>query len=232
MIKTLYNKDARKSAQAAVKNFAAAVRQILAQKKYAIVAIPGGRSMVEFFNVLKREKNIDWKKLHFFMLDERLVDLKNEDSNFRQAYEKLFQPLIKDGRLSQGNLHPFNYNSKAADCGINAYRKELKKFGLKYDIVIAGVGEDGHIGALFPDHSALENKADFVILRDAPKKPAGRITSSVKLIQTAPVAFVFFIGEKKRAAYKKFFNNSTGDKKCPAKILKKIKNLYIITDLV
>ena len=215
----------------AVENFILAVQKILARKDYAVVAIPGGNSIVEFFSILKQEKNISWEKLHFFMLDERLVSLKNEDSNFRQAYEKLFQPLIKDGRLSRGNLHPFNYESKTLGYGINAYKKELVKFGLQYDIVLAGVGEDGHIGALFPDYSALENKADFVILRDAPKLPAERMTSSVKLIQTASVAFAFFIGGKKRAAYEKFLNESINIKKCPASLLKKVKNLYVVTDL-
>jgi len=231
MTETIFNANTAKLARTAAEAFAQAVAQILAKKDYAVVVLPGGRSVIEFFKVLKTRADIDWNKIHFFMLDERLVGMEDEDSNFRQAYEQLFLELVDGKKLSWHNLHPFTYQPQALDKGIKSYENELKQFGGKYDIVIAGVGADGHTAALFPNHKALQSQDNFVMLADSPKSPAGRMTSSVKLIQTATVAFVFFIGTEKQKAYKNFLDKNTKWQECPAKILQKIKTVYIVTNL-
>ena len=218
MTQTIFNKNTGELAKAAVEVFAAAVARISDKKDYAVVAVSGGQSVVDFFNALKNKKDIDWNKIHFFMLDERLVDLENEDSNFRQAYERLFIDLVDSKKLSWRNLHPFAYQPHVADKGIGSYEKELKQFGGKYDIVVAGAGEDGHIAALFPNHTALQSGDKFVTFDNSPKPPAGRMTSSVTLIQTAAIAFVFFISAHKQQAYTNFLDEVVKWQECPAKI--------------
>jgi len=165
------------------------------------------------------------------MLDERLVDLESQNSNFRQAYEHLFVDLVDSGRLSWRNLHPFVYKPQDTDHGMGGYVKELEQYWLKYDIVIAGVGEDGHVAALFPRHATLESNDAFVTLNDSPKPPVGRMSSSVRLIQTARAAFVFFVGESKQEAYRNFMDDGVDWWDCPAKILREVEELYIVTTL-
>jgi len=226
----IFNKNTTALARAASESFAKAVAEILAKKDYAVVAIPGGRSVIEFFKVLKKRQDIDWEKIHFFMLDERLVGLEDEDSNFRQAYEQFFSGLVNNKKLSWRNLHPFSYQPRLADKGVASYEKELKKFGGKYDIVVAGVGEDGHTAALFSNHSALQSKDNFITFTNSPKQPAGRMSASPKLIASADCGIIIFIGQGKEGAYRKFIDDLIDWHDCPSKIFKKIKNLYVITN--
>ena len=232
MLQTLYNSDKIKLAHVAADAFARHVNELLAKQDHVVVALPGGRSVREFFSVLKERDDIDWQKVHFFMLDERLVSLDDEQSNYRTAREQLFDFLIQNKNLPSENIHPFIYDATAADFGLQVYEAKLKQFGGKYDIVIAGVGEDGHTASLFPNHPTLDQKRNFVLENNSPKSPRERISASPALIKQAKVAIVFFIGDGKREAYRNFMDERVDWRKCPVKILRKIADVYVITNFV
>jgi len=63
---------------------------LLKSQKFVSFAVPGGRSVLGVFDKLKNEK-IDWKKVHFFMIDERLVPLESEESNFKLYWKARFR---------------------------------------------------------------------------------------------------------------------------------------------
>lgn len=232
MINTIYNSDTNILAQQAADAFARDVHKVLAIKDEVVVAIPGGGSITDFFSALQKNTGIDWKKIHFFMLDERLVDLESKDSNFHNAYQNLFINLVDSKKISWSNLHPFVYKPQDKDSGAFFYNEELKQFGSKYDIVIAGVGADGHIGAIFPNHPVFDNnESNFITLKDSPKPPQDRMTSSVDLIKSARFAFAFFINEGKRQAYDNFLSDLVEKRACPAKILTAIEELHVVTDM-
>ena len=74
------------------------INKIAKDQEEVVLAIPGGRSVSGIFNQLK-EKNIPWKKVHIFMVDERLVPIDHKESNFKLAKESFIEELIKKGLL-------------------------------------------------------------------------------------------------------------------------------------
>lgn len=188
-----------------------------------VVALPGGRSIVPFLGKLKNEK-LPWEKMHFFMVDERLVPIQDKDSNFRHVSEIFLSDLIAKGRLSPFNLHPYNYKK-----GIVEYEAELKSMGGKFDIIIFGVGEDGHIGGLFPNYTINDDSDFFIEFHDSPKPPKDRMSASRKLVLRAKLAVLLFVGDKK-AAYERFLDDETSYVECPAKLMKQINHLVYFSE--
>ncbi|MEM3122340.1 MAG: 6-phosphogluconolactonase, partial [Candidatus Pacearchaeota archaeon] len=126
------------------------IKKLLKEKKSIVFGIVGGKSIV---GILKQIKNsdIEWNKVHIFMVDERRVSLKNKESNFKIVNEFLLNYLIKNKKIKKKNIHPYHYSTP-----IKKYSNELKKHGGKFDIIILSSGEDGHIAGLFPN-STIKN---------------------------------------------------------------------------
>ncbi|MFQ5474730.1 MAG: 6-phosphogluconolactonase [Candidatus Nanoarchaeia archaeon] len=204
-----------------------AVHNVLEKKDECVLAIPGGRSATSTFNLLKEETLFPWKRVHIFMVDERLVSLTGTESNFRRAKEAFLDHLVKTRLLPEKNIHPFVHDGEA-----KKYAEKLKKYGGKFDIVLLGAGEDGHVAGLFPHHAALEAKTKrFVTLHDAPKPPKDRMTASRALIEDADTAIVLFMGDSKKRAFKMFQEGRNDVEDCPAKMVLSAKNPYALTDI-
>lgn len=164
------------------------------------------------------------------MADERIVPKTDKDSNYKLAYDTFIKALIAKGKLSKGNVHPFT-PKKSKDKGSGDYYNELKKFGGKPDILILGVGEDGHVGALYPNHPSIKNNSKgYITLDDSPKPPSERMTMSRNTMLGAKTVILLFIGNAKKHAYEKF-KNGKDVVDCPARLAKKIKKVYVITNL-
>jgi 6-phosphogluconolactonase len=201
---------------------------LLKEKDQIIFAIPGGRSVSGVFQLLKEEKDISWDKVHIFMVDERLVPLDHPDSNFKLAKESFIDALLNSGKLPKENVHPF-----MKDLGMDKYEEELKELGGAYDIVLLSSGEDGHIGALYPNHHSIKNESDYyLVMPDSPKPPPDRMTMSRKLLLRSKVALIVFLGEGKKEAYIKFLDDTIDYKPCPAKLVQSIKQSFLLTDLM
>jgi len=192
-----------------------------------IVGIVGGTSVPKIFKLLEKEKEIPWNKVHIFMLDERKVPLDNELSNFKMAKE-LFLDV-----LPEKNVHPFNFEKHT----LQDYEEEMKtvvNFGEElpfFDIIIISSGENGHIASLFPNHESIKKDSDmFIKVDDAPIAPPERMSASRRLIGRSKTAILLFFGKNKAKAYKKFIINDGEIEKCPAKLIKSIKESYILVD--
>lgn len=208
------------------------INEILKTKDKAILAIPGGRSVNGIFMLLKHLR-INWEKVHIFMVDERLVNLTSPHSNFRQAWDTFIEYLVKQFKLPRKNMHPYIYFNVKDKQGTEAYREELKEIADKFDIVLLSVGESGEIASLFPKDKSIRCTEEFFFtMHNTPRFPRDRMTASKKLISRSDMAIILFFGESKKKAYQNFFNPLISTTKCPAKIVKKIKDIYILTDLL
>ncbi len=194
-------------------------------KKHILMGIPGGRSVKEIFEKLSKSK-IDWKKVHIFWVDERFVDLASNESNYMIAKNALIDNLIKSKKIPKENIHAFDYKK-----GIKAYEKEFKKIGNYFDIIILGVGEDGHVASLFPENSINDDSEGFIHIKNSPKLPKERISASRKLLEKSDTAILLFFGENKKQAFENFKNKKTKVEKCPAKLVENIKNYYVLNDI-
>jgi 6-phosphogluconolactonase len=207
------------------------INSLLEYQDYVVVAVPGGTSVSGVFEQLKSRK-IPWHKVHFFMVDERLVPLDHADSNYRQAYETFLSELITRDELPEGNVHPFVLDKSKPDKGAGAYEEELKNHGGKYDIVLLSSGEDGHVGALYPNHHSVDDESEFFItMDDSPKPPPKRMTMSRKLLLRSQVAVLLFLGEGKREALNKFRDDRLDYRAVPCRLVQEIKDVYVFTDV-
>lgn len=222
----IYDKNldnlAKKSAEALDRE----IKALFGQKSQIVLAIPGGRSVVPLFKELKN-LDLPWKKIHIFMVDERRVPLDSPDSNFKLAQENFIDQLVAKKLLPKENLHPY-----LEDKGIESYENELKKFAGSFDVVILGVGQDGHCAALYPNHPSIKDESKyFITLNDSPKPPAKRMSASKNLIARAKVCFVLFIGQSKKSAYADFLSGEIKLRDCPAKIAGLAQKTFVVTNL-
>lgn len=137
---------------------------------------------------------IDWSAWRLFWADERCVPLDHPDSNFRLARQYLFNQV----KIPVAQIYPLD-DSFEPDITAKAYEAVLKQqFQPKpgrpprFDLILLGIGEDGHTASLFPRHPLLEESTRWVApLFDSPKPPPERITLTLPVInQARHVAFV------------------------------------------
>ena len=164
------------------------------------------------------------------MVDERMVPLDHEDSNFRLVSELFFEKALSEQLIEQEQLHPYRLDD-SADHGTLAYQKALEAFGGRFDVAFLGVGEDSHVGALFPNHHSWNNEADFFfVMDDSPKPPPERMTSSRRLLARSGALFALFFGEGKRQALERYLDPQLSGSQCPVKLINDVANAFVLTD--
>jgi len=201
--------------QEALEKLVSALNDCIEKKGKTILGIPGGRSVQGLFEKLKTA-NVEWNKVHVFFVDERFVDLEDSESNFQAV------PFREQAK----HIHPFEFQN-----GVDAYNEEFNTVTDSFDIIILGAGEDGHVASLFPNHPSIQNnETGFIKVIDSPKPPAERMSASRALLSKSSVAFILFFGESKREAFEKFNDDSASIEECPAKLVKNIPTVYVLTD--
>ncbi len=205
------------------------INDLSRKKEHILIALPGGRSVAGILNLLK-DKTIDWKKVYFFMIDERLVSLDSPDSNYKIIYESALKDLISSKKLNEENIFPFVYSGEI-EKDLAEYKEKLLRFQDYFDIILVSAGEDGHIASLFPEHeTVLSNEEFFITTNSSPKNPPGRMSASRDLLLKTDTAVLLFFSESKRPAFEKFMNPEVKLTSCPSKIVSKIKNNYVLVD--
>jgi 6-phosphogluconolactonase len=201
-----------------------AIQTLLETRSAVIVAVPGGRSVSGIIQNLA-EGDVDWRRVHLFMLDERLVTINHPESNFRLVEESL------QGKVPATSLHPFVCDDSAEDSGVGEYERQLMQLGGRLDIVLVSSGEDGHIASIFPNRQLTGTDGNrFILLEDSPKPPLRRMSASPALIGSAQVGVLLFFGAEKRQALKNFLDPRLSVSDCPAKLISTLPQHYILTD--
>lgn len=102
------------------------------------------------------------------------------------------------------------------------------------DVVILGVGEDGHVASIFPgDEGPVVARDHYLSIDDSPKPPPRRITLGKRALLDSGHVYLLFIGAAKRAALERFLDPSVSSLDCPARlVLEKGENVTLVSDLV
>ena len=200
------------------------------------IGLCGGRSVVGLLRELAQasvnQPRELLRRLHFFMVDERIVPLASPESNFGGLKAQLFDELIAQGLISDDQLHPFTASFDDAPERCQEYYQELQRFGGRFAVVVLGVGEDGHVAGLFPRHPVLEQVSPgFASFFDSPKPPPARMTATRALIEASSLGIILVLGEGKRKAWDDFSASPGSVLECPARLVKEIREYLIVTDL-
>ena len=187
----------------------------LKDREQIYIGLSGGRSFNEFYEKLVeyKDKIKLWSKIKFCFVDERIVPLDSDDSNYKLVNSLLFEELVTSDLITSNQIITINNECQniASD-----YSSKVPRI----DIAFFGSGEDGHIASLFPKHNLLVSKEEiFLEIHDSPKPPLSRITLSPSMIYSIEFSCIVFKGESKQEAFDKFINPSIEYVQCPAKLI-------------
>lgn len=183
-------------AQAAADYIFLQVNACVEKKGQCRVVLPGGSTPARCLELLA-EKALPWNYIHWYPGDERCYPIGNAERNDTMIMQKLFSKQ-KNG---SENFHPIPAELGARQ-GAEKYAALLDAAG-DMDIVILGMGEDGHTASLFPGNVALADKSSAVAVYDAPKPPSERISMGLMTLKKAGECIVIATGSSKYEALTK-----------------------------
>jgi len=178
-------------------------KEALEKKGHFTIALSGG-SLPKQLSRLIGKPGIRWEKWQVYYVDERVVPLDHEDSNHKSCMDVLFSKVI----IPPENIHHIDPTllddlEELAD----SYEKQLiHDFASKdsarfpvFDLILLGIGPDGHTASLFPGHALLAEEDRWVAyLDDSPKPPSKRITLTYPVINHASKVVFVATGEGKQ----------------------------------
>ncbi len=192
--------DATSLITAAAEHFVSTARSAIAKRGVFYVALAGGSTPKGLYEKLATSpyiEQIDWARVHLFFGDERCVPATHDDSNFKMARQAMID-LIP---IPIENVHRMPTESgDAADVAVR-YAETMKSVmdDAPFDLVLLGLGPDGHIASLFPETPALDVTDTLTTSLFVEKFESWRVTVTYPVINSARQVIVFIAGEAKAA---------------------------------
>ena len=155
------------------------------------LVLTGGTSPIRTYQLLA-ELDVEWGRVTVLFGDERCVPPLDPESNYRVAKENLLD-----------RVHPATVHRMPAelgpDVGADLYAEVVVE-AAPLDVVLLGVGEDGHVNSLFPGHKALHATGLTAGIHDSPKPPLQRVTMTLEAIRDAKLILIIATGAGKAKA--------------------------------
>lgn len=206
-------------AEAAARDFATLAEEAIGERGRFAVALAGGSTPRATYEVLAGDYagRIDWDSVHLFFGDERGVGPDHEDSNYRMAREALLD------HVPVGGVHRMRGELPLGDAAA-AYEEELREFfgedPPRFDLILCGLGEDGHTLSLFPETSALDVTDRWVVANPVLKLETTRLTLTVPVANAASTVIFLVAGEGKAAALREVLEGDADPRAYPAKLVR------------
>lgn len=177
----------------------ACIKESIATHGDARILLSGGSTPGPVYTHLS-SLDLDWKKVHIGLVDERFVPSDNEFSNERLLFETLIKDRAKNAQFT-GMVYDPTDRAKNLSTAISSYAPFIERT----DFALLGMGGDGHTASLFPGDSAseadLENSFVGLINTNAPTHPTDRISCSKSLLLQAKHIALMIKGAKKREVF-------------------------------
>ena len=152
------------------------------------MALSGGSSPRRFHTLLAAQTDLPWDQMHFFFGDDRHVPPQNDESNYKMARETLFARAP----IPPQNIHRIETELPSAADAAERYESALRDFFASdatpfpvLDVVLLGLGPDGHTASLFPGTPGLDEKTRWVIANPVAKLKTDRITFTFPVLNAA-----------------------------------------------
>lgn len=208
-----------KNNQAVAKAFARYLAKQITKSDIFHLALSGGSTPKILFEILAKDyaDKIDWQKVHLYWGDERCVPFNHPESNFGMTEEKLLQHID----FPSPNIHrvigqnaPSNEAIRYGEI-INSYLPSKNDLPV-FDLVILGMGSDGHTTSIFPHQMELMTDKNTCGVATHPESGQKRITLNGPVINNAKQIHFLVTGASKSPVVRQIFNKKRGYKKYPA----------------
>ncbi|NOY00186.1 MAG: 6-phosphogluconolactonase [Verrucomicrobia bacterium] len=166
------------------------------------LSLCGGSTPAPIYRALSERKDIDWQRVVITFGDERCVGPEDEQSNYRMARKSLLGPAgIPDENVvrMEGELEP---REAAEKCEQRLRDLAEGEEVFQHDLILLGMGEDGHTASLFPGSQALEESERWVMENFVASQDSWRLTMTYPLINAAEEVMFLVTGDKKKAIVK------------------------------
>ena len=206
--------------EAAARDFVAKAEAAISERGRFAVVLAGGSTPRTTYEILARHHSdeLDWSKVHVFFGDERTVHPEHEASNYRMVRETLLS------HVRVGSVHRMRCELPPGEAAAD-YEKQLREFfetdGFPaFDMVLLGLGEDGHTASLFPETSALDVSDRWVVINPVLKLGTSRLTLTIPVINAARAVVFLVAGENKARALKEVLESDADPRAYPAKFIR------------
>jgi len=217
-----------------------ALREAIATRGAASIALSGGNTPRPAYEQLARETNVDWSKVSVFWIDERAVPPTHARSNYRLAKESLLDRVP----ILPVNVHRMHGDAESLEQAARDYAALLTtklstvRVGTidvpVFDAAVLGIGDDGHTASLFPGEASVEVRDRVVLSIAAAPKLAreARLTVTTPVIEQIRTALYLVTGKAKRGPLDRVSSTTGALQETPSRISRGIvgKLVWILDD--
>ncbi len=210
--------------QAAADEVLRAATHAVAERGRFTIALSGGSTPKNMYTLIAANADaaLPWDRMFFFFGDERHVPPDDPDSNYRMVKES----LLSTGAIPSANVFRVPAENPDADAVAEVYEQTLRKFfGLapgefpRFDLILLGIGPDGHTASLFPETAALQEKTRLVVANWVEKLNTSRITLTLPVLNHARCVAFLVSGIDKAAALHEVLEGNAPGEKYPSKLV-------------
>jgi len=214
--------DAEAVSQAAAAEVVRVGGEAIAQRGCFSLVLCGGSTPRRLYEILaaRWRAGLDWTKVDFFWGDERAVPPEHADSNFGMARKAMLQPL----GIAEGRIHRMQGEHDDLDAAARAYVSEIAQVlgaakATGFDLVLLGMGADGHTASLFPHTSALHEKSRSVVANHVAKLDTRRLTMTTAILNRAAAVLFVVVGDDKAVALAEILEGVADGERLPAQLI-------------
>jgi len=211
--------DAADVAKRAAEIFIEAARESANNGRFS-VALSGGSTPKALYSLLAAPPYVDqvpWNIVHLFWGDERCVPPDHQDSNYRMTKEAMLTKVP----LAENQIHRIEAELEP-DVAASKYSQVLESFfgGVpRFDLVLLGMGDDGHTASLFPGTKALHDNDHLVVANYVEKFKTHRITLTAKVINNAARVNFLIVGDSKTKVLKEVLEGNREPDRLPSQLI-------------
>jgi 6-phosphogluconolactonase len=212
-------------ARRSVELFVAAAQEAVEARGVFHTALSGGHTPARFFQRLgaaREARTLPWEKVHVFWVDERYVPPDSEASNYRLAAEAFLSKVA----IPPDNVHRIPTEYEDINEAARAYEQTIRTvFGLaagefpEFDLIVLGMGGDGHTGSLFPTAYATYDTDDLACVVYLLDDSLNRITLTRPVLMAARRLAVLVSGKRKARTLKKVLTSEPDEVRYPIHVL-------------
>jgi 6-phosphogluconolactonase len=211
--------------EAAAEEVVRAAKEAVAQRGRFTIALPGGSTPKSLFNLLATNARtvMPWDRTFFFWGDERHVPPTDPDSNYKMAEETMLSKVP----VAAGNVFRIPAENPDAAAAAEAYERTLRKFFQLepgqvpvFDLILLGMGPDGHTASLFPGSAGLHEKTRLVLANWVDKLKTSRLTLTLPVLNAAHCVAFLVSGTDKAAILKTVLEENAPPEQYPSKLIR------------
>lgn len=202
-----------------------ATHEAVAARGRFTVALSGGSTPRSLFTLLatNARSTLPWDHMFFFWGDERHVPPTDAESNYRMAEEAMLSKIP----VAAGNVFRIPAENSDAAAAAEAYEQTLRKFFAlepgafpHFDLILLGMGPDGHTASLFPGTAALQEKSRLVVANWVDKFKTSRITLTLPVLNAARSVAFLVSGTDKAEALRAVLEGDAAGESYPSKLVR------------